>query len=55
MMKDGKTKYQILKSDGKIKHLIFIRPRFKRDHKSQKRIQCAINNKDFFKLHCYER
>lgn len=26
-----------------------IRPRFKRDHKTQKRMQCAINNKDFFK------
>ena len=26
----------------------FIRPRFKRDHKQQKRIQCAINNRDFF-------
>lgn len=25
-----------------------IRLRFKRDHKSQKRIQCAINNKDFY-------
>lgn len=25
-----------------------IRPRFKRDHKSQKRMQCAINNKDFY-------
>lgn len=25
-----------------------IRPRFKRDHKYQKRIQCAINNKDFY-------
>ena len=25
-----------------------IRPRFKRDHKKQKRIQCAINNKDFY-------
>ena len=25
-----------------------VRPRFKRDHRSQKRIQCAINNKDFF-------
>lgn len=24
-----------------------IRPRFKRDHKSQKRVQCAINYKDF--------
>lgn len=26
-----------------------IRLRFKRDHKKQKRIQCAINNKDFYK------
>ena len=25
-----------------------IRPRFKRDHKAQKRIQCAINYKDFY-------
>jgi hypothetical protein len=25
-----------------------IRPRFKRDHKTQKRIQCAINNSDFY-------
>lgn len=25
-----------------------IRPRFKRDHQKQKRIQCAISNKDFF-------
>jgi len=25
-----------------------VRPRFKRDHKRQKRIQCAINNKDFY-------
>lgn len=25
-----------------------IRPRFKRDHKTQKRMQCAINNKDFY-------
>lgn len=25
-----------------------IRHRFKRDHKAQKRIQCAINNKDFY-------
>lgn len=25
-----------------------IRPRFKRDHKTQKRVQCAINNTDFF-------
>lgn len=26
-----------------------IRPRFKRDHKTQKRMQCAINNTDFYK------
>lgn len=26
-----------------------VRPRFKRDHKTQKRMQCAINNKDFYK------
>lgn len=26
-----------------------IRPRFKRDHKDQKRMQCAINNGDFHK------
>lgn len=25
-----------------------IRPRFKRDHKTQKRMQCAINNQDFY-------
>lgn len=25
-----------------------IRPRFKRDHKKQKRMQCAINNSDFY-------
>lgn len=25
-----------------------VRPRFKRDHKKQKRMQCAINNKDFY-------
>jgi hypothetical protein len=25
-----------------------IRPRFKRDHKKQKRMQCAINNGDFY-------
>ena len=29
-----------------------IRPRFKRDHKTQKRIQCAINNKDFYNYFC---
>lgn len=26
----------------------YVQLRFKRDHKSQKRIQCAINNKDFY-------
>lgn len=31
-----------------IKRLIQLR--FKRDHKSQKRIQCAINNSDFYKF-----
>lgn len=33
-----------------------IRPRFKRDHKKQKRIQCAINNQDFYRyfLNKYE-
>ena len=25
-----------------------IRPRFKRDHKTQKRMQCAINYSDFY-------
>ena len=25
-----------------------IRPRFKRDNKKQKRVQCAINNRDFY-------
>jgi hypothetical protein len=29
----------------------YLRPRFKRDHKSQKRIQCAITHKDFIKIH----
>jgi hypothetical protein len=31
-----------------------IQPRFKRDHKKQKRVQCAINNKDFFNV-CLKR
>lgn len=26
-----------------------IQPRFKRDHKKQKRIQCAVSNKNFYK------
>ena len=29
-----------------------IRLRFKRDHKIQKRMQCAINNKDFYNYFC---
>ncbi len=41
MMKEGKKMWQ-----EKTPNL--IRPRFKRDHKSQKRIQCAINYADFF-------
>lgn len=46
---DEKWKKQIsdFKKQWKNKTSNFIRPRFKRDHKSQKRIQCAINNKDF--------
>lgn len=37
-----------LRKEWKMKTSNLIRPRFKRDHKSQKRIQCAINNKDFY-------
>lgn len=46
---DEKWKNQILdfKKQWRNKTSNFIRPRFKRDHKTQKRIQCAINNKDF--------
>lgn len=46
---DEKWKNQILdfRKQWKNKTSNFIRPRFKRDHKFQKRIQCAINNKDF--------
>lgn len=46
---DERWKNQIsdFKKRWKNKTPNFIRPRFKRDHKSQKRIQCAINNKDF--------
>lgn len=47
---DVKWKAQIsqLRKDWKKETSNLIRPRFKRDHKSQKRIQCAINNKDFY-------
>ena len=41
MIKTQKTRWQ--KETNNL-----IRPRFKRDHKSQKRVQCAINNKDFY-------
>ena len=47
---DVKWKEEItaLKKEWKNSTPNLIRPRFKRDHKSQKRIQCAINNKDFY-------
>lgn len=47
---DLKWKKEItaLRAEWKNKTLNLIRPRFKRDHKKQKRIQCAINNKDFY-------
>ena len=47
---DTKWKNSItaLRKEWKDKTNNLIRPRFKRDHKSQKRIQCAINNKDFY-------
>ncbi len=37
-----------LKKEWKLATSNLIRPRFKRDHKTQKRIQCAINNNDFY-------
>lgn len=42
-----KSQIALFKKEWQQKTLNFIRPRFKRDHKKQKRIQCAINNKDF--------
>jgi hypothetical protein len=47
---DEKWKTQItqLTKEYKILTPNLVRPRFKRDHKKQKRIQCAINNKDFY-------
>lgn len=47
---DEKWKNSIkeLKTEWKSLTPNLIRPRFKRDHKTQKRIQCAINNKDFY-------
>lgn len=41
MMREQKARWQAETNN-------LVRPRFKRDHKTQKRIQCAINNKDFF-------
>lgn len=43
-----KKEISILKREWKDSTPNLIRPRFKRDHKTQKRIQCAINNKDFY-------
>lgn len=47
---DEKWKTQITQLTKEYKTLTpnLVRPRFKRDHKKQKRIQCAINNKDFY-------
>lgn len=47
---DKKWKIQItqFRKEWKNETPNLIRLRFKRDHKSQKRIQCAINNKDFY-------
>ena len=43
-----KKQITLLRKEWSEKTLNLIRPRFKRDHKKQKRIQCAINNKDFY-------
>ena len=43
-----KTERTILTKAWKESTFNLIRPRFKRDHKNQKRMQCAINNKDFY-------
>ncbi len=43
-----KTQITSLRKEWKETTPNLIRPRFKRDHKTQKRIQCAINNKDFY-------
>lgn len=47
---DEKWKEEIkkLKQQWKKETPNLIRPRFKRDHKNQKRIQCAINYKDLY-------
>lgn len=43
-----KEEITVLKKEWKESTSNLVRPRFKRDHKTQKRIQCAINNKDFY-------
>lgn len=43
-----KKEISVLRKEWKDSTPNLIRPRFKRDHKTQKRIQCAINNKDFY-------
>lgn len=51
---DGRWVQEItqLKKEWKLATNNLIRPRFKRDHKSQKRIQCAINYNDFQTYFC---
>jgi hypothetical protein len=43
-----KTGIKALKNRWEQETLNLIRPRFKRDHKKQKRMQCAINYSDFY-------
>lgn len=43
-----RTQCNKIKNNWKAHTSNLIRLRFKRDHKTQKRIQCAINNKDFY-------
>lgn len=45
---EWKSRIGVLKKEWVNTTPNLIRPRFKRDHRSQKRIQCAINNRDFF-------
>lgn len=46
--KKWKKQIAILRKEWQENSSNLIRPRFKRDHKTQKRIQCAINNRDFY-------
>ena len=43
-----KQQITLLRKEWSEKTPNLVRPRFKRDHKKQKRVQCAINNKDFY-------